>query len=214
MDWAHTHGLGLDAMDAMGSYADAIAMHPGAYAQLVDKAGPQPYIWVNSDGQRFVEESQDFSLYLANKVQEEAGPVWTLITWEELSVRVPEEHHEALTTVVCADTWEALALEIHVDAEGLLETLATLQGDRMKTAGRPCAYPPGLTAAKGYGGLLVDDKQRVLDAGGVVVPGLYAAGEASGMAVPGMGGLYGFDGSLSAVVWSGWRAAESINAQE
>lgn len=211
IDWANTHGLGLDAMHAMGSYADAIAMGPGEYAQILEKNGPQPFIWVNADGERFVDEGQDFSLYLSNRVQEEPGPVWTLITWEELGKRVPEEHHGILETVVCSDSWEALAVEIQVDPEGLRETLGTLQGNRMKLDGQPCAYPPGLTAAKGYGGLLVDAQQRVLDAGGTPVPGLYAAGEASGMAVPGMGGLYGFDGSLSAVVWSGWRAAESIN---
>ncbi|MFT5587018.1 MAG: putative oxidoreductase, partial [Cognaticolwellia sp.] len=126
--------------------------------------------------------------------------------------RVPEEHHGILETVVCSDSWEALAVEIQVDPTGLVRTLENLKGNRMDPNGKPCAYPPGLTAVKGYGGLLVDDQQRVLDAGGTPVPGLYAAGEASGMAVPGMGGLYGFDGSLSAVVWSGWRAAESINA--
>ena len=214
VDWAIEHGLGLEAMDAMGSYADSIAMSPEQGALLVDKVGPQPYIWVNSAGERFVDESQDFSLYLANKIQEESGPVWTLITWEELSIRIPEEHHGALATVICADSWEELAEEIEVDANGLEHTLATLRGSSLKTEGQPCAYPPGLSAAKGYGGLLVDNKQRVLDAGGVPVPGLYAAGEASGMAVPGMGGLYGFDGSLSAVVWSGWRAAEAINTRE
>ena len=214
VDWANTHGLGLEAMDAMGAYADAIAMGAGEYAQLVEKAGPQPFIWVNSAGERFVDEGQDFSLYLANQVQEEPGPIWSLITWEELSVRVPEEHHAALETVICADSWEELALEIQVDPQGLEHTFANMKGTRMNPEGQPCAFPPGLTAAKGYGGLLVDNQQRVLDAGGTPVPGLYAAGEASGMAVPGMGGLYGFDGSLSAVVWSGWRAAEAINTRE
>jgi hypothetical protein len=32
------------------------------------------------------------------------------------------------------------------------------------------------------------------------------------MGAPGLGGQYGFDGSLTAVVWSGWRAAASMRA--
>ena len=65
-------------------------------------------------------------------------------------------------------------------------------------------------ASKNFGGLAVDADGRVLDAGGAVVPGLWAVGEAAGMAVPGMGGEWGFDGSLSAVIWSGWRTAAAI----
>jgi len=59
----------------------------------------------------------------------------------------------------------------------------------------------------------VDDQGRVLDAGGEPVRGLWAVGEAAGMGVPGMGGAWGFDGALSAVVWSGWRAAAAIREE-
>ena len=51
------------------------------------------------------------------------------------------------------------------------------------------------------------------DLSGAVVPGLWAVGEAAGMGVPGMGGPWGFDGSLSAVVWSGWRTAAAIGGR-
>jgi predicted oxidoreductase len=54
---------------------------------------------------------------------------------------------------------------------------------------------------------------QVLDGSGEVVEGLYAVGEAAGMYVPGFAGRSGIDGSLSAVVWSGWRTADVIEAR-
>ena len=78
--------------------------------------------------------------------------------------------------------------------------------------GGVCAIQPGRVAAKTFGGLAVDDGGRVLDAKGAVVPGLYAVGEAAGMLAPGWAGPHGVDGSLSAVVWSGWRLGEALAA--
>lgn len=216
VDWAEQHGLGLAEMQAMGGYFNSVARPGESEAILLEKSGPNPFIWVNSAGERLVEEELDFSLFLANQVHEASldGPVWTLMSWEDLSERTGAEDPSELSSVHCAESWEALGALIGVNPEGIADSLNYVaeRSNRVDLNGTPCAFPPGITAAKGYGGLLVDQKQRVLDASGQPVIGLYAAGEASGMAVPGMGGLYGFDGSLSAVVWSGWRAAESINA--
>ena len=80
-------------------------------------------------------------------------------------------------------------------------------------AGELCAFQPGQTAGKTFGGIAVDEDGRALDAAGAVVDGLWVVGEAAGMAAPGLGGSSGFDGSLTAVVWSGWRAGAAIRAE-
>ena len=59
---------------------------------------------------------------------------------------------------------------------------------------------PGI--AKSFTGLSVDERARVRDAAGAVVPGLYAAGESVGMlGTPAVG--TGFAGSATAVFWLG-----------
>jgi predicted oxidoreductase len=64
--------------------------------------------------------------------------------------------------------------------------------------------------AKAFGGVAVDAEGRVLGADGAPLPGLYAAGELSGMAGGSLVGDLGFSGSLSAVIYSGMVAAESV----
>ena len=59
----------------------------------------------------------------------------------------------------------------------------------------------GLVAGKSFGGLATDPEGQLLDAQGRPIPGLWAAGETAGMG--GIGAPGGFDGSLSAVVFSG-----------
>ena len=75
------------------------------------------------------------------------------------------------------------------------------------------AVPVAITAAKGFGGVDVDLSGRVLDTDGAVIPGLYAAGELTGMAGGSLVGDYGFTGSLSAVVLGG-RVAGAAAAAE
>jgi predicted oxidoreductase len=57
--------------------------------------------------------------------------------------------------------------------------------------------------AKSFGGVVTDTSGHVLSASRRPVPGLYAAGELTGMAGSTLGGTKGFPGSLSAVVYSG-----------
>lgn len=65
---------------------------------------------------------------------------------------------------------------------------------------------PGL--AKNFGGVATDLDGRVLDADGVVIPGLYAAGEVAGM-VTGGGSGTGFSGSGGACYAGGRRAGRT-----
>jgi fumarate reductase flavoprotein subunit len=227
VDWADRFGLGLAATDAIGAAADAIGL-PGADGLATRRAtgGVPPWIWVDESGARFVDESASWSLTLAAAAQARA-PVWCLSTEAHLTAAVDAaELARVLAGATCAEDWIALGAAIGVDADGIARTLdgiAHPEGSEDPTGrdprsfpafdGRPCAFPPGLLASKTFGGLAVDADGRVLDAAGAVVPGLWAVGEAAGMGVPGMGGAWGFDGSLSAVVWSGWRTAAALAAE-
>ncbi len=71
------------------------------------------------------------------------------------------------------------------------------------------AVPIAVTVAKGFGGIDVDLEGRVLDVNGAVIPGLYAAGELTGMLGGSLVGNYGFTGSLTAVVLGGRVAGEN-----
>ena len=66
------------------------------------------------------------------------------------------------------------------------------------------------TLAKAFGGIEVDISGQVLDEAGEPISGLYAAGELTGMAGGSLVGDGYFTGSLSAVILSGWVAAESL----
>jgi predicted oxidoreductase len=75
-------------------------------------------------------------------------------------------------------------------------------------SGVPIEEPPYLTirlvpaTAKAFGGVDVDLYGRVVDPSGEPIPGLYAAGELTGMAGGSMVGDLSFSGSLSAVLLS------------
>jgi succinate dehydrogenase/fumarate reductase flavoprotein subunit len=228
LDWAADAGLGTANLGAIGTYRDLLAL-PGADGtaiQLASSAG-LPWVWVDTTGTRFIDESATWSVLLSGFVQARTN-VWAVTTRESIEAAVSEADLPHLVEGDgwrCADDWEALGTDLGVDAAALVETMATVDTIRARTAfdalgrpstsfsmraGTPCAFRPGSVAAKNFGGLAVDDDGRVLDAAGAAVPGLWAVGEAAGMGVPGMGGAWGFDGSLSAVLWSGWRTAAAI----
>ncbi|MDP2313567.1 MAG: FAD-binding protein [Pseudomonadota bacterium] len=120
--------------------------------------------------------------------------------------------------VFIADALEDAAVYAGVDAGGLVATVdawnvnfeagipdpfgrdlagaVPLTGDRWVLL----RLSPGL--AKNFGGVATDVEGHVLDAAGVPVPGLYAAGEVAGMLLGGGGGD-GFSGSVNACFWGG-----------
>jgi fumarate reductase flavoprotein subunit len=89
--------------------------------------------------------------------------------------------------------------------------------DKPRDALRPFEDGPYITfelkpgAAKAFTGFAVDVDGRVVDSAGEVVPGLYAAGEVTGMlGSPGAGG--GFSGSITACYLTGIVAGEQSAA--
>lgn len=91
--------------------------------------------------------------------------------------------------------------------------------DRPDREARPIARPP-FTAIRLYpltrkslGGLAIDAGTHVLDARGRAIPGLFAAGEATGVA--GINGRYGGEGTfLGPSVWQGRLAARGATGAE
>ena len=96
--------------------------------------------------------------------------------------------------------------------------LARFEGDttnynQVGFDGVTTAISEGLAALRQTADLAADSSVdgAVLDSGGTPIPGLYAAGEATGI----LGGPWigwGFNGTITAVWWSGLRAGEAAAA--
>lgn len=78
-------------------------------------------------------------------------------------------------------------------------------------AGPLIAIREQLISRKSMGGMQTDTHSRVLDQAGAVIPGLYAAGEATGFGGGGISGIRSLEGTfLSNCILNGRRAAHSI----
>lgn len=233
LDWADAYGLGTDRLDAIGFNADVLGA-PGSDGRPIGFEGGTPWVWVDAAAQRFVDESATWSVEMGG-ARRRAGVVWAVSTWEQLEDHVDaadatslQAERDADSALRCRSDADQLADALGLDREALRLTLEAVGTYAAGTAtdplgrpgssfelrpGTPCGYSPGYMASKNFGGLRVDTEGRVMDAEGTVIAGLWAVGEAAGMGTPGLGGATGFDGSLSAVVWSGWRTAAAIAAE-
>lgn len=194
--------------------------------------------WVNNLGQRFVDESESNGFATGQtRAEQPGGDAWALLdvsTAGLASFFAPEpggavlsvaELEEAGVAVRGADL-VALADALAVDADtlavevgayndyvrGVVETDPFRESrERARTVLAPPyhAVPLAITVAKGFGGVDVDLSGRVIDRLGQTIPGLYAAGELTGMAGGSLVGDYGFTGSLSAVILGGRIAGAS-----
>lgn len=233
LEWADAYGLGTDRLDTIGFNTNVLGA-PGSDGRPIGFRGGAPWVWVDAAAQRFVDESATWSIEVGG-ARRRAGMVWAVSTWEQLEDHVDSAdasllvaERDADAALRCRDDADQLADALGLDREALRLTLeavgtyaagtATDPHGRPSTSfelrpGTPCGYSPGYLAGKNFGGLRVDGEGRVMDDEGTVIEGLWAVGEAAGMGTPGLGGATGFDGSLSAVVWSGWRTAAAIAAE-
>ncbi len=227
LTWAREHGWGTAWLGAIGWFRRYVSTRYGP-VELHDSGGVMPWIWVDVSGERFVDESDIETVTTGTPCLEHA-PVWGLSPRQPMieALRDEDDLDGAMERgeVLCDPDPAVVASSIGVDIAGLAVTLEAVdvarQAELADRFGRSpetfpdfddelCAYQLGLVAQKNFGGLAVDASGRVLDKAGQPVPGLYAVGEAAGMAQPGLGGQAGFDGALSAILWSGWRVGESI----
>jgi predicted oxidoreductase len=133
-------------------------------------------------------------------------------------------------SIARADSLAALAAAAGLPADALQATVARYNAalaagndadfgrfapGRPDREARPIVTPPFSAVRlypmtrKSMGGLAVDDATRVLDERGRPVPGLYAVGEATGVA--GINGRYGGEGTfLGPSVWMGRLAGQAV----
>lgn len=227
IDQADLLGLTTSRMESIGWFDRTIGV-PNAEGRPMNFIGAMgiPWIFVDSQAERFINELQIGSLSMHGVLLQQNA--WALTTWELITAGVSSADLPYLESADpsqfrCSSDWPSLASDLGLDPDALITTLAATEDYRQETLqdpllrpgssfpdlnGTPCAFQPGHEAAKNFGGLAVDADGRVPG-----VDGLWAIGEAAGMAVPGMGGAWGFDGSSAAILWGAWRSSALIAAQ-
>ena len=152
-------------------------------------------ILVNSAGERFVNEITTRDKAAAAILAQAGGRAWLVFDNEVRKSLSKIESFVHLGIVTEADTIEALAEMIEVPADVLTASLATYNGYVVsgKDAGfeRP-DMPRKLLSSPFYaieitpavhhtmGGVMITPQSEVVGKSGAVIPGLYAAGEATG----------------------------------
>ncbi len=197
---------------------------------FIEPGQPRADIWLNDDGERFINECLSPKFALATVLEQPGKSHWLLFD-SRMQTQIgvagtgwtPEkvdslifQNRELMNT---ADTLEGLADQMGVDSEKLIETIARYNGfvdsgqdedflrfgsNRDPRGGcQPDAgidQPPYFAikryplTRKSMGGISIDLKTRVLNTDGNVIPGLYAAGEATGLA--GVNGRAGLEGTF------------------
>ena len=229
--WGESLGAALGNMAAYQGYA-AVAYPQGQLLSwtTLEKGG----ILVSETGQRFGNEDLGYSGYAAH-VMKQGSFAWAIYDARIHDVAMAEEEYaemSAMGAIAWADAPEALAQKLGLGADGLSDSVAhynaAAQGDaddafgRSKFALAPLQAPfagvkvkPGLFHTQG--GLLVDAQARVRQAGGGIIPNLFAGGGAAA-GISGRAGALGYasgNGLITALVLgrrAGITAMEDIRA--
>ena len=231
LGWALSENWATAYLEAVGWFRQTLGVvgDAGVAVDIPQTEGGLPWIWVNNSGERFVDERYITSVTISTLFRTHA-PVWAVAPRVALESSLSRENWGVVEAsfgeaFFCDEDAASMATSLGIDAEGLgaslvdLESLGEEDSDAWGRSGSSfpdfegslCFFRPGARAQKTFGGLAVDDQGRVTEEGGAPIEGLYAVGEAAGMGQPGMGGLSGFDGSLSAVLWSGFRVGSQLS---
>jgi tricarballylate dehydrogenase len=204
-DWSSAHSVQWDAG------------HPcnESNRELTNRLTRQSYplgILVNREGRRFVDEGADFRNYTyaryGRAILEQPGAVaYQLFDARLRPLLRPEEYDMPDVSVAVADSIEALAAELGIDAARLARTVAEYNAsirldvpfDPAVKDGRRAdvdppksnwaspldtppfsAYPVTCGITFTFGGLAADTDGRVLDTAGRPIPGLFVCGEMLG----------------------------------
>lgn len=217
-------GAATQNLEAVGLYSHASRCPADATVEM-----PVPFQfdvpWVNLAGSRFVDESLRNDFHSAEAIVGSGGAAWMIfdaplvpggldchtdpysfVDWSDMGAVEGEDLPglaDALGVDGAAVEAELDAYNAAVDAQG-----GDAWRSSMTTAWRVdeppyYALPVAVSVAKMFGGIDVDLDGRVLRTDGRTIPGLYAAGELTGMAGGSLVGDAGFTGSLSAVVLGG-----------
>lgn len=222
-------GAATQNLEAIGLYAHGMA-HPtveGGYLGLPFAASA---MWVNTDGNRFVDESTTNSFVTGELLSFQPGGVAWVVgdadvnNFGELGVEDRGGLFTVADLVSLGEVFEATELAglaeptlvpepaLLAEAAGFNAFIAGESEDTFRnvpamadplTTSPYYAFPLQVGVAKAFGGIETDLAGRVLNTDGEVLLGVFACGELAGMAGGSLVGEYGFTGSLSAVVLSG-----------
>lgn len=202
---------------------------------------PGGEVWLNLDGERFVNECSSPRDNLAVVLEQPSQTHWVVFDsrgkrffrvsgsgWTEERTRKWVFENPGL--MKSAPTLQALADTIRVDVEQLSQSIAEYnalaeRAEQGETAGialcgnaRTIDEPPYyaikrfVLSRKTMGGIRIDTEARVLDTNGEVIPGLFAAGEATGFA--GINGRAALEGThLGPSIVTGRVAGRAMAAE-
>jgi len=197
---AQAAGAGIKGMGGM------MALHIAAVDSRETAAGQParavPYsLSINSDGKRFIDESRGYVAH-GKAVMSQPGQSTSLVFDENIRTMVADgiigTFERLGLKVQKADTLQELAVAIGVPVETFMQTVqsynAAVNGQSALGVDPPKQYlaykietapfyaftplVPGITLT--FGGIMIDDRARALEADGRVIAGLYAAGEGAG----------------------------------
>ena len=171
---------------------DAVECIPYAGGRVLDYAGAE--VWINAEGDRFVNEEATFDVIAAAMQEQTGGFMWT-ITDAKSQKGANFGSKLSAGLVREARSLTALAHDIGISIERLSFTMNSY--NRMVALGKDPRFgrttflqtidtPPfyygieRLCVHITMGGLLIDADARVLDRMNAPVPGLFAAGETTG----------------------------------
>lgn len=226
MDRFYGHVLGREAFENDRLWPYPI-VDPIAAASLV----------VDADGRRFLDEGRG-GVYIANEIAKLDDPLTATVVFDEAvwtglaaDNRYPPCMNpvfvQAGGTVLEAGDLETLAQKAGLSPEGLAQTVAAHNaaidgsGSGWTPARRTRPYTPHPVATPPFraipvcagitytmGGIAIDERSRAQHRDGGAIPGLYAAGSASGGMEGGPTAAY--LGGLAKAVITGLRAAETV----
>jgi succinate dehydrogenase/fumarate reductase flavoprotein subunit len=202
------HGLAQQAGAGLKGMGGLMALHIAAVDRVETAAG-QPAavvphaVSLNNNGERFIDESRGYVMH-GKAVLDQPGQMTTLIFDQTIREKVAEgviaTFNRLGLTVHQADTLADLAAKTGLPADRVEATIAAYNA-AVTDGSAPGAVPPkaqlanrietppfyafsplvpGITLT--FGGIMIDEAARALEADGRVIPGLFAAGECGGAA--------------------------------
>ena len=152
-------------------------------------------ILINSDGKRFVNELETRDVVSAAILEQPNGYAYMIFDDSVRKSLSAIEKYVSAGLVIEADTLDGLAKKIDVDKKTLKATMKAYEA--FKKAGKDKDFgrkdlPEGLTNGPYYavkcspavhhtmGGVKINTSAEVVNKDGIVIPGLYAAGEVTG----------------------------------
>jgi fumarate reductase flavoprotein subunit len=200
---------------------------------VLDDLGLHGAIIVDREGQRFVDEGRSAPV-IVNAVGQSADPAGVTVImdarmWDDAKGELIWGHRAANpeliergARIIRADGAEELAVAAGIDVDGLVQTLDSYgtaaeaghtanlpvprSGKTRPFVGELLAIPAVAGITHTMGGLLTDDRMRVIDGDSRAIPGLYAAGPSAA------GPTVGYFGGLATALVSGLIAGEMAAA--